>query len=236
MKIGLAQYKFINGDVAYNISQIRKAVKEVKGKADLLCFGESFLQGFDSLTWNYEKDKDVAVEICSEEIDCIRNISKENNLAILFGYFEKDNENIYSSCLLIDDGECIHNYRRVSTGWKDSSQTDNHYKEGNEIKSFKYKDKTFEIALCGDLWDDDWNRFITDSIVLWPVYVNYSLDEWKTEENEYLEQAAKISKNVLMINSLSEDPVSHGGAFHFKEGSLVKRLPYDEEGVLLIEV
>ena len=43
--------------IAFNISQIEKALSAAQGRVDLLCFGEAFLQGFDSLSWDYETDK-----------------------------------------------------------------------------------------------------------------------------------------------------------------------------------
>lgn len=49
MKIGLASYKFINQDLSFNLSQIEKAMQAAQGSVDLLCFGETFLQGFDAL-------------------------------------------------------------------------------------------------------------------------------------------------------------------------------------------
>ena len=49
MIIGLVQYKFINGDTAFNLSQIQRALRANRGKADLLCFGESFLPGMTRL-------------------------------------------------------------------------------------------------------------------------------------------------------------------------------------------
>ena len=45
LKIGLASYRFVNNDMRFNISQIEKGMKAAQGKADLLCFGEAFLQG-----------------------------------------------------------------------------------------------------------------------------------------------------------------------------------------------
>ena len=61
MKIGLVSYEFNNGKIEYNIEKIEKAIISANGKADLLCFGETFLQGFDSLSWNYEIDKSIAI-------------------------------------------------------------------------------------------------------------------------------------------------------------------------------
>ena len=62
LTIGLAQYKFINKDISFNLGQVKKAMEACKGKVDLLCFGESFLQGFDSLSWDYERDKHIALD------------------------------------------------------------------------------------------------------------------------------------------------------------------------------
>lgn len=76
MKIALASAKFINNDIAYNLHQMEHYARRAKDiGADLICFGETFLQGFDSLCWNYEKDKEVAVELSSPPIQKICRLS-----------------------------------------------------------------------------------------------------------------------------------------------------------------
>ena len=236
MKIGLAQYKFKNNDITFNLSQIEKAIKSASGKVDLLCFGEAFLQGFDSLSWKYEEDKNVAVTKDSTEMQTICNWSKEYSMAIAFGYIEREDDAIYSSYAFVEDGKVTHNYKRMSVGWKESSKTDNHYKEGETVETFSFMGHDFELALCGDLWDVTWDKFVTNAIVLWPVYVNFTLEEWQQEEIEYIKQAEKISERVLMVNSLSVDPVSHGGTFYFKNGAIQNKLLYDVEDILIVEL
>lgn len=54
MRIGLASYEVKNKDVAFNLSQMERAMEKARGKVELLCFGEAFLQGFDALG-----DKDI---------------------------------------------------------------------------------------------------------------------------------------------------------------------------------
>ena len=61
MRIGLASYQSKNRDTLFNMNQIEKVMKDYQGKVDLVCFGEAFLQGFDSLSWKYDIDKDIAV-------------------------------------------------------------------------------------------------------------------------------------------------------------------------------
>ena len=63
MRIGLASYLSKNHDISFNMNQIELAFNRSKRKVDLLCFGEAFVQGFDSLCWNYEIDKDIALNL-----------------------------------------------------------------------------------------------------------------------------------------------------------------------------
>jgi len=101
MRIGLASYRCENKNTEFNIGQIERAMREAQGKVELLCFGEAFLQGFDSLCWNYETDKNVAVSKDSETMNCLRKMTVQYGMAILFGYIERDGERLYSSCAVI---------------------------------------------------------------------------------------------------------------------------------------
>ncbi len=234
MRIGLASYRVENKNTEFNISQIERAMKEAEGKVDILCFGEAVLQGFDSLCWNYEEDKDMAVSTDSETMSRIKKLTLKYGMAIAFGYIERDGECLYSSYAVIDAGEMIHNYRRISRGWKEFSRTDNHYREGTDISEFTFRGKKIMVGLCGDLWDYP-ERFKTDNLLIWPVYVNFGLDEWNQEILDYAEQAAGIADDVLMINPIDNNPVNHGGSFYFHKGELVERSPFDTETVLIIK-
>ena len=68
MRIGLVSYRCKNRDISFNMSQIEQALKCSEGKVDLLCFGETFLQGFDALCWDYDIDKSIALELSSGTI------------------------------------------------------------------------------------------------------------------------------------------------------------------------
>lgn len=234
IKIGLVSYEFINNDINFNISQIEKATK-VSNDIDMLCFGETFLQGFDAFNWNYKHDKKIAITKDSKIMNHLEQLSKDNNIDLCFGYLERDNEDLYSSYAIIINGKLTYNYRRISQGWKEVSLTDYHYKEGNEIVCFEYKGHNIVIALCGDMWEYP-EKYKSTGVLLWPVYVNFSLDEWKDYEQEYAEQALLACNNTLMINSLSDMPKSFGGSFYFKDGKIVNKTLYDKEEILIIEI
>lgn len=235
MKIGLAAYEFRNNDIAFNLSQMERAMKSVQGKVGLLCFGEAFLQGFDALSWNYEADQQTALSSSSPSIERLCAMTRKYGVDILFGYIEKDQEAIHSSCAVIEKGTLLHNYRRISKGWKEYTITDGHYQEGNAVHEFLYQNQPILIALCGDLWDFP-ERFQTESLLIWPVYVNFTLAEWEKYVQEYARQAALACRRTLLVNPLSKEPPSHGGAFHFADGAVAESLPFDTEGILIVDI
>ena len=236
MRIGLVSYRCENRNIAFNMSQIERAMKLTEGKADLLCFGEAFLQGFDALCWDYDTDKGTALELSSETITRLRDWTVRYGVSLITGYIEKDGEKLYSSCVVLSDGEIVHNYRRISKGWKEYSITDGHYCEGTDTAPFALNEKNIRLTLCGDLWDFP-DRFKTDHLLIWPVYVNYTPDEWNEGVlEEYAAQAALAAKDVLMINPLDNEPVNHGGSFRFHDGQIIARLPFDEESILFVDI
>lgn len=234
MVIGLACYEFINNDVKFNISQLEKALQRCQN-VDLLCFGEAFLQGFDAFCWNYNVDKTIAVSQNSAEIQQIEQLSKRYATDIAFGYLEKDCDKLYSSYAVIVDGKLAYNYRRISIGWKEYTKTDDHYAEGCNVLTFAYKGRSLTVALCGDAWEFP-QKFQNEDILIWPVYVDFSLQEWKTEESDYAKQAQFICNNVLMVNSLLKEPHCHGGCFYFSDGTTKKKLSFDTQDVLTVEI
>ena len=236
MRIGLVSYRCENRNIAFNMRQIERAMQRAEGKADLLCFGEAFLQGFDALCWDYETDKSVALELTSDVMARLREWTLQYGIALSTGYLEKDQERLYSSCAVMANGDILHNYRRISRGWKEYRKTDWHYCEGDRTGTFRLQGKEMMLALCGDLWEYP-ERFRTEHLLLWPVYVDYTIEAWNSGELEaYAAQAALAADDVLMINPMDDAPVNHGGSFHFQRGKTVARLPFDREGILMVEI
>ena len=233
MKIGLAVYEFRDNDIAFNLAQMERAMRSVQGQADLLCFGETFLQGFNALSWTYETDKDIAVQTDSEVMAQIGRMTLQYGVDVLFGYIERSGDTLYSSCAVIEKGKLLHNYRRISRGWKEYTRTDEHYQEGTETGAFLYRGQPVMLALCGDMWDFP-ERFRTEHLLLWPVYVNFDLDEWARYETEYARQANLAAPKALLVNPISREPKSYGGAFYFVDGKVEQKLAYGREGVLVV--
>lgn len=237
MKLALASAEVRHGDVAFNLSQMAKYISEARDAgADLVCFGEAYLQGFDTLCWQYEADKAMAVSCSSPLFRIIAGWTRDSGVDVLFGFLERDGDAIYSSCALVSNGELVQKYRRMSRGWKEYTRTDEHYREGTDAEAFVYRGKRCVIALCGDLWDDTAPVFRQgQDLTLWPVYVDFSEEEWEQgTRQEYAEKAAEFGGDVLMINPLSRE--AKAGSCWFRNGAVLAEQPAGQEGLLVVEL
>lgn len=236
MRIALASLECRNNDLTYNMAQIRAGMELAADQgARLICFGETFLQGFDAFNGSYEHDREIAVTLDGAVMQELKQYCKHFCLDLALGYLERDADSLYSSYVLIQEGALHHNFRRISKGWKEWSRTDDHYKEGNEVDCFDYRGKRCLIALCGDLWDMPERFRQGQDLLLWPVYVDFSLEDWKEMAPQYLEKASSCSVESVLINSILK-PTGMGGCFHYRQGRQIEALWPGNTGLLLVEV
>ena len=86
MNIGLASVAVVTRDTQRNVAAMVAAMKLYKGKCDFLVFGETALQGFDSLTWDYEIDRYTAVVQASLPICKMQKAARCLGMGVSFGY------------------------------------------------------------------------------------------------------------------------------------------------------
>jgi predicted amidohydrolase len=76
MKIALASAPVKNRNIEFNMQVMIDAMSKIRDQADVIVFGESVLQGFDSLCWDYEKDKHMAVTLTDAQFsECAKQQS-----------------------------------------------------------------------------------------------------------------------------------------------------------------
>lgn len=241
MKIGLASKEFINGNIYKNTKTILSTMMKNKD-LDYIFFPESFLQGFDALEFNYDVDKYRALALDGRVIGNFKDYCKGLNQGLGFGYIESVGDRLYSSFLVINkEGQIVHNFRRLSPGWKEK-HADSYYLEGKNFETFNIEGRTFVSAICGDLWDDKNLAKLHEldyDYVLWPNYNSYTIEKWEGgEREEYGQRARLIGENVFWFNSHNEEGSlkAYGGAIYFKKGEIYKELAMGEKGVLKIEL
>ena len=246
MRVALAALYFKNGDIEYNLNAVSKALAKLEGQADFVIFGETFIQGFEGVTWDYEKDRPNMLTLDDPRLAYIQSLAKEHHLAVCIGLFENYQGHYYDTQVTMDqEGNIINVYRRISASWKEKFVTDKRYAEGDSFSSFELLGKTFMVAICGDLWYDDILQKalqIPSDYLIWPVYLDYSADTWNKEEKfAYAKQAALLSRPTLLVNSLAidKDEISYyskGGACYFNNGEIGHEIPSGNERILIVEI
>ena len=94
MKIALASSPVKNRNIEFNMQAIIDAMNKASGQADVILFGESVLQGFDSLCWDYETDEHMAVALTDAPIQRMRKAAKQYGIAVSFGFIERKDDNL----------------------------------------------------------------------------------------------------------------------------------------------
>ena len=121
MKCALAAVGFLNGDVQHNQRVILNVMKGCSGRADVVLFGEAFLQGFYGATFEAAHDRQVALYRGDAILQEIGRAARTYAIASSFGFIEKDGDSFYSSQMTLGaDGKIADLYRRVSPGWKEA--------------------------------------------------------------------------------------------------------------------
>ncbi|MGM9942260.1 MAG: carbon-nitrogen hydrolase family protein [Bulleidia sp.] len=244
MRCALAAIGFVNGNTGQNQKTIIETMHQMSGKADVVIFGETFLQGFYAPVFDEEQDRKTAVDRDSTVIREIRTAAGDYRIAVSFGFFEMDHGKFYSSQITIDlRGKIIDLFRRVSPGWKEK-HAGKAYCEGTGFHLFEYLGKKIVIGLCGDLWYDQNIEAVVrlkPDIVWWPVYTDFPAGEWNRNIIfEYAQQSKRMRASVLYVNSVcldrfEDNEIAKGGAAVFVEGSVVRKIPAGKEGILLTE-
>ncbi len=240
-KVGLCSAPMRDNEIEHQIAVMQHFLEEAPG-CELLCFGESFLQGFEGLSWDYAIDCQRAIPSEGHRMDTIRKMAQEFACGLSFGFIEIFEDQLYSSNIVLDaQGQTLDLFRRVSIGWKEHSITGPQYREGPGFHCFDLAGQRAAAAICGDLWYEE-NiialKALGPEVLLWPLYIDYSISDWEAgEKQEYARQVQTLNCPVLMINSLADDPErANGGACVFYGGEILAELPMGQTGILCFDL
>lgn len=232
MKCALAAVGFINEDIEYNKAVLADTLRKCAGRADVVIFGEAFLQGFYGINFIAKHDTTVSISRDDMIIREICSMAKEYTIAVSFGFIEKENDVFFSSQMTIDkNGQIIDLYRRVSPGWKESF-AGKEYCEGDGFHTFHLLGREVAVGSCGDLWYEENITCLNElepDIVWWPVYTDYNYLEWNnTVKFEYAKQAGKKlpthKDNISNYRSSSIEKATDSELFRVSGFSLKTRL------------
>lgn len=241
IRIQLSAATCVYGDIDANLATIEREIGFAQNSnADIVLFGEAFLQGLESITFNYVHDADVTLGMGSVPIAYLRKTARHYGIGIGVGFYENDHGAFYSSYLVIGkNGEIVHRYRRVSEGWKlPGANAD--YREGRHFLPFEFEGVKMGVIICGDLWEDHLLKAIADldaqvECMLWSVHTDYSVEKWEGgERREYIERSSILGSHVMLVNNfVQSEELAKGGAYVWYQGRELAALSPGSPGRLL---
>ena len=117
LKISTAQFEHKSGDKTYNLSVIEALSKKAASEgSDVIAFHECSITGY---TFARHLSKEQMLELAEvipigESILRLIEIAKDNDIVILAGLFEKDeNDNLFKAYVCVDKNGLIAKYRKL---------------------------------------------------------------------------------------------------------------------------
>jgi len=132
------------GDVKTNLNKILEVTNMAEQRhIDLLCFPETFLHGYFP---NKELALQHSIDLHSVEFRKLcEQFSHFKHTTILLGLNEYENNKIYNSVVVIENGECIGVYRKAY-----SYVPYEYYSLGQQFPVFEKKGIKYSIIICLD--------------------------------------------------------------------------------------
>lgn len=144
MKIGFVQFSPVFGAKEKNFDKVEKLLNNIT--ADLIVLPELFNTGYLFL------NKEELIELAepkkdTETYNFILNLCKRKNCAIVYGFAEKDNDNVYNSAILMSSEGIVGHYRKTHLFFEEWFI----FTPGNlPYQVFEYKGVRIGILICFD--------------------------------------------------------------------------------------
>lgn len=118
MKIQIAQMPIVELDVAFNLANMLSIIQEAATDVDLIVFPETTLTGFPSK----EEITQASLGIDSDHIKILKEAALKSDVAIAFGFSEREGSSFYNSAMLVNRvGKTALKYRKThlwpATDW-----------------------------------------------------------------------------------------------------------------------
>jgi predicted amidohydrolase len=197
IKIALAQIFCLDGDRSGNFARIENAIIEAKEKgAEIVCFPETSILG-----WVNPDAHQRAYPIPGEDSNRLCELAKNNNVFLCIGLAEKDNEKLFDSVILIDNGgNILQKHRKINILKKLMTPP---YTPGTDIKVADTKFGKIGMLICADSFKDE---ILSQMKALKPDFVIIPYG-WANEENSWPEHADELSKTVKKAAKKMNCPV-----------------------------
>jgi len=240
MRIATCQLPEVRGDIERATSLMRDYAEEAgRQGADLVCFPECFLQGYD-IRPDYIAS--MAVEMRSSTLHNALEIFDSVTPVIVFGLIEKDADIAYNAALAIKGGKVIAHYRK--THLLDGETRVFGHGSGSPV--FEVQGTKVGINICYDLSVPESIECAAASgatVLVCPcnnMLPREVAEEWKSRHNEMRSHHSKAHGVWIVSSDVTGergDLISYGPTAVIDPlGIVIAQVPLQEVGMVVAEI
>lgn len=239
LKVALAQVDLAVGDVAGNTAKIIDYATRARdsARADLVVFPELSVCGYPPEDLLFHAGLRHSVERAVAEIR-----DKVFGIAVLIGFPEYDNGDIYNSCAVLSDGHVICQYRKQLLPNYSVFDEERYFTAGKNAGVFRLNGVRIGVTICEDVWRPEpiaRSRSAGAELVIAINGSPYELGTQERREQTVRARIAEVGLPVVYLNMVGgqDELVFDGGSFVMdSEGITRFRAPPFEEGLHTIDL
>ena len=226
ISIALAQFDYVVGDVAGNTQKILDLAARARDdmRADLVVFPELSVCGYPPEDLLFHAGLRRRIEKALETIrDSVRDI------AVLVGFPDYQDDDIFNACVVFRDGEVLAHYRKHILPNYSVFDEKRYFSAGREASVFTLNGVRVGINICEDVWDrapPAASRAAGAEVLLAINGSPYELDSQSQREEVVRQRVLEIGIPVVYLNMVGgqDELVFDGGSFAMdRSGEVVFR-------------
>jgi len=234
LKIALAQVDLAVGDVAGNTSKIIEYSERARNElqADLVVFPELSVCGYPPEDLLFHAGLRERVEKAISEIrDAVRGI------AVLIGFPEYVDDEIFNSCAVFSDGQLLAGYRKCRLPNYRVFDEERYFTAGKDAAVFRLDGIAIGMTICEDVWQPGPIAAARAAGAECVIAINGSPYEIETQLRREATIQTRVSESqipILYLNMVGgqDELIFDGGTFVMNsDGELCLRAPAFEEGL-----
>ena len=234
VKVALAQVDLAVGDVSGNTEKILDYATRARDElqADLVVFPELSVCGYPPEDLLLHAGLRYRTE---QAVADIREAVK--GVAVLVGFPEYVDDQIYNSCAVFSDGEVLCSYRKSLLPNYRVFDEKRYFTAGTEAAVFRFKDIAVGLTICEDVWQPGPIAAARSAGAECVIVINGSPFELNTQDKREQIVRSRIAESripVLYLNMVGgqDELVFDGGSFAMDaDGEVDFRAPVFDEGL-----
>lgn len=232
--VALAQLDMAVGDVAGNSALILKYAEKAREEmlADLIVFPELSICGYPPEDLLFHSGLRRRVD---EAIETLR--TSVRGIAVLFGFPEYDDDEIYNACAVFSDGKVLAHYRKQILPNYRVFDEERYFKAGKDASVFALNGIRIGLNICEDMWKPQPAAASRSAGAEVLIAINgspYDIHSQRNREEAARERVGATGMPIVYLNTVGgqDELVFDGGSFAMNaDGEIAFRADPFAEGL-----